>query len=151
MAMHLVNARVLAGDDFVDGLTVRVEGDQIAAVAPSVRLRDPEAVEHDLGGAWLVPGFIDCQVNGGGGVLFNNTPDVATLQRIGAAHRRFGTTTLLPICAQSMVQLLAMMQLRPMVTPEPITVLAPMTVFRPISTLAPSTTFGPSTTPSSSS
>ena len=96
MATHLVNARVLAGEDFVEGLTVRIEGEHIAAVAPSARLRDPDAVEHDLGGAWLVPGFIDCQVNGGGGVLFNNTPDVAALQRIGAAHRRFGTTAFLP-------------------------------------------------------
>ena len=96
MAVHLVNARVLAGEDFVTGLTVRVEGETIAAIAPSTRLRDPDAVEHDLRGAWLVPGFIDCQVNGGGGVLFNNTPDVATLACIGAAHRRFGTTAFLP-------------------------------------------------------
>ena len=96
MATHLVNARVLAGEDFIEGLTVRIEGETIAAVAPATRLHDPEAIEHDLAGAWLVPGFIDCQVNGGGGALFNNTPDVATLQRIGAAHRRFGTTAFLP-------------------------------------------------------
>ncbi len=44
----------------------------------------------------LVPGFIDAQVNGGGGVLFNDTPDIPTLKRIAAAHRRFGTTAFLP-------------------------------------------------------
>ena len=47
-------------------------------------------------GATLLPGYIDCQVNGGGGVLFNNAPDVDALRRIGAAHRRFGTTGFLP-------------------------------------------------------
>jgi N-acetylglucosamine-6-phosphate deacetylase len=43
-----------------------------------------------------MPGFIDCQVNGGGGVLFNDDPSVESIRRIGAAHRRFGTTGFLP-------------------------------------------------------
>jgi N-acetylglucosamine-6-phosphate deacetylase len=51
---------------------------------------------HDLNGASLVPGFIDCQVNGGGGVLFNDAPSVDTIRRIGAAHAKFGTTGFLP-------------------------------------------------------
>ncbi|HEX6834176.1 MAG TPA: N-acetylglucosamine-6-phosphate deacetylase, partial [Rudaea sp.] len=50
----------------------------------------------DLDGAHLAPGFIDCQVNGGGGVLFNDAPYVDTIRRIGAAHSRFGTTGFLP-------------------------------------------------------
>ena len=44
----------------------------------------------------LVPGFVDLQVNGGGGVLFNDSPDVATLRRIAAAHAGAGSTTILP-------------------------------------------------------
>ncbi len=44
----------------------------------------------------LVPGFIDLQVNGGGGALFNHSPDVETLVAIGAAHQKFGTTGWLP-------------------------------------------------------
>ena len=44
----------------------------------------------------LAPGFIDCQVNGGGGVLFNVETTVAGIAAIGAAHRRFGTTGFLP-------------------------------------------------------
>ncbi len=44
----------------------------------------------------LLPGFIDVQVNGGGGVLFNEAPTVETIRRIGAAHRRYGTTGFLP-------------------------------------------------------
>ncbi len=44
----------------------------------------------------LAPGFIDIQVNGGGGVLLNDDPTVAGIRRIAAAHRRYGTTGLLP-------------------------------------------------------
>ena len=47
-------------------------------------------------GAWLAPGFIDCQVNGGGDILFNDEPTVDGIAAIAAAHRRFGTTSLLP-------------------------------------------------------
>jgi N-acetylglucosamine-6-phosphate deacetylase len=50
----------------------------------------------DLDGHLLVPGFIDTQVNGGGGVLFNDEPSVEAITAIGNAHRRFGTTGFLP-------------------------------------------------------
>ncbi|WOI53654.1 N-acetylglucosamine-6-phosphate deacetylase [Parvularcula sp. LCG005] len=50
----------------------------------------------DFGGDYLCPGFFDVQVNGGGSVLFNDTPDVDTIRTIGAAHRSFGTTSFLP-------------------------------------------------------
>ena len=51
---------------------------------------------HDLGGHLLLPGFVDTQVNGGGGVLFNAEPSVDAIRAIGHAHRRFGTTGFLP-------------------------------------------------------
>jgi N-acetylglucosamine-6-phosphate deacetylase len=51
---------------------------------------------RDLAGALLLPGFVDTQVNGGGGHLFNEEPSVDTIRAIGAAHRRFGTTAFLP-------------------------------------------------------
>ena len=44
----------------------------------------------------LLPGFIDTQVNGGGGVLFNDQPTVDGIIAIAEAHRRFGTTAMLP-------------------------------------------------------
>lgn len=50
----------------------------------------------DLDGGYLLPGFVDTQVNGGGGVLFNDSPTVEGIGVIGAAHRRFGTTAFLP-------------------------------------------------------
>jgi N-acetylglucosamine-6-phosphate deacetylase len=92
----LVNARVLQDEGFVRGRAVIVEGDRIAEVVPEGDARVGSAQRHDLAGAMLVPGFLDTQVNGGGGVLFNDAPTVATLRTIVAAHRRFGTTALLP-------------------------------------------------------
>jgi len=57
----------------------------------------PESVETiDLDGSLLAPGLIDIQVNGGGGVLFNDAPDVDTLVTMSNAHRQFGTTAFLP-------------------------------------------------------
>jgi N-acetylglucosamine-6-phosphate deacetylase len=92
----LVNGRVLTDHGIADGLAVVIEDGRIAAVTtPDQALKTAVEVQ-DLQGATLLPGFIDCQVNGGGGVLFNNSPDVAALRRIGSAHRKFGTTGLLP-------------------------------------------------------
>ena len=94
-AVALVNGRVLSGEDFQTGQAVLLRGGCIAAVVPEVAL-PRDAARHDLDGDWLLPGFVDAQVNGGGGVLFNNTPTVDGLRRIARAHRRFGTTGLLP-------------------------------------------------------
>lgn len=47
-------------------------------------------------GSLLAPGFIDIQVNGGGGVMFNDRPDADGIRAIGAAHRKYGTTGFLP-------------------------------------------------------
>lgn len=97
MKTVLRNARILAGDEFRDDLAVVIEDGRITALlsdaAPQLGSADEQM---DLGGGWLLPGFIDAQVNGGGGVLFNNTPDVDSLRTLAAAHRRFGTTGLLP-------------------------------------------------------
>jgi N-acetylglucosamine-6-phosphate deacetylase len=92
----LVNARVLADEGFVEGRVVLIEGERIVAVAAPGDPRAAQAVRRDLGGAYLLPGFVDCQVNGGGGALFNDDPSIETIRRIGAAHRRFGTTAFLP-------------------------------------------------------
>jgi len=96
MLTALVNGRVLRDAGFATGLAVLIDGARIAAVVTESDARVRMAQTHDLQGRMLAPGFIDCQVNGGGGVLFNDTPDVDTVRRIAAAHRRFGTTGLLP-------------------------------------------------------
>ena len=96
MTQALLNARVLLDDGFADDRAVLVEGGRIAAVVSADDPRVGEARRVDLEGRFLLPGFIDCQVNGGGGVLFNDAPTVETIATIGAAHRRYGTTAFLP-------------------------------------------------------
>lgn len=97
MATVLRNARILAGEEFRDDLAVVIEDGRISALLPDAAPQLGQAAEQiDLDGGWLLPGFIDVQVNGGGGALFNNTPDVASLRTIARAHRRFGTTAMLP-------------------------------------------------------
>ena len=92
----IVNARVLLDDGFADDRAVLVHAGRIVAVTPASDPRVSNAERRDVAGAWLLPGFLDCQVNGGGGALFNDDPSVETIRTIGAAHRRFGTTAFLP-------------------------------------------------------
>jgi N-acetylglucosamine-6-phosphate deacetylase len=96
VTIALTNARVLLDDGFADDRAVLVEGGRITAIVPLTDARVAQARAHDLRGNYLVPGFVDCQVNGGGGALFNDDPGVDTIRTIAAAHRRFGTTALLP-------------------------------------------------------
>jgi N-acetylglucosamine-6-phosphate deacetylase len=96
MLHSLTNARVLTPAGWRNDLAVLLDAERIVDLLPRSDPRVREAPQHDLGGALLLPGFIDVQVNGGGGVLFNQAPTVESLRRIGAAHRRFGTTGFLP-------------------------------------------------------
>ncbi len=82
----LAPSRLFDGETIRSDVAVRVEGGKIAEVfdtAPAGAAR--------LDGL-LAPGFIDIQVNGGGGVLFNDSPTLDTLRTIAAAHRKFGVT-----------------------------------------------------------
>lgn len=92
----LVNARVLLDGRLADNRAVLLRDDRIVAVVEPSDPRVRDAQSHDLGGALLLPGFIDVQVNGGGGILFNDAPGVESIRAIGEAHRRFGTTAFLP-------------------------------------------------------
>ena len=94
MAFALTGARVFDGEAFRDGQSVVIEAGRIAAVLPDADVAATIPRRRIAG--LLAPGFIDTQVNGGGGVLFNDTPTVAGIRAIGAAHRRFGTTGFLP-------------------------------------------------------
>ena len=97
MRFAFTQARVLLDGAFADGVAVAVvvEGDRIAAVLPERDL-PADIAREALGGDILAPGFIDTQVNGGGGALFNDDPSVETIRVIGAAHARYGTTGFLP-------------------------------------------------------
>jgi N-acetylglucosamine-6-phosphate deacetylase len=92
----LVNGRILAGDRIVSGQTVLLSEGRIEGVVVPTDPRCRDAMNVDLEQQILLPGFIDVQVNGGGGVLFNDDPSMESIQAIGTAHRRFGTTGFLP-------------------------------------------------------
>lgn len=92
----LVNGRLLTPDGLRQDRVLLIEGARIAALTAPDDPRLGGVPRHDLGGRLLLPGFVDVQVNGGGGLLFNDAPTVATVRGIAAAHRRFGTTGLLP-------------------------------------------------------
>lgn len=107
MKTVLRNARILTADGFRDDLALVIEAGRITALVSDAAPQLGSAAEQvDLDGGWLLPGFIDAQVNGGGGVLFNNTPDVESLRTLAAAHRRFGTTALLPTLISDDVQVM---------------------------------------------
>ena len=96
MRTALENGRILAGEGIVSGQTVLLADGRIEAVTLPADPRCREAARIDLEGHLLLPGFIDVQVNGGGGVLFNDDPSPESIRAIGAAHRQFGTTGFLP-------------------------------------------------------
>jgi len=92
----------VAADTLFDGRVVRqhwavlVEGARIRWLGPRRDLPSNVPVDELPSGCWLAPGFIDVQVNGGGDVLFNDDPSPPGINRIVTAHRRYGTTALLP-------------------------------------------------------
>lgn len=96
MRQALINGRIFTGEHWLTDHTVVIEDGIIRAVCASANL--PEKIDRkiDLQGYRLLPGLIDTQVNGGGGILFNDAPTIATLRTMGEAHRRYGTTGFLP-------------------------------------------------------
>ena len=96
MRTALVNGRILASDGVVSGRTLLLSGSRIEALVDPGDSRCRGAAIVDIAGQLLLPGFIDVQVNGGGGVLFNDDPSPESIRAIGAAHRRFGTTGFMP-------------------------------------------------------
>jgi len=89
--LTLCASRLLTPDGFETERCLLIEDGLIVDVVPLENCSSPEFHPGDL-----VPGFIDLQVNGGGGVLFNDEPTVEGIAAIGRAHRVFGTTGFLP-------------------------------------------------------
>ena len=91
----LTGARIFDGEAMHDGRAIIIADDRIEAVIGEDAL-DRSIAASRLDGGILAPGFIDAQVNGGGGALLNDAPSIETVRRIAESHRRFGTTGLLP-------------------------------------------------------
>ncbi len=95
MIVRIINGLIVTPTGLLAGADVQVERGTIVRIDNDQARQAADAV-IDLAGGWLVPGFIDTQVNGGGGVLFNDHVDVEAIAAIAAAHARFGTTAFLP-------------------------------------------------------
>lgn len=95
MAFALQGAKVFDGDALHERKAVVFDGERIMDFIDESEIpRDVERISLD--GGILCPGFVDVQVNGGGGALLNNDPSPETVRRIAEAHRRFGTVAMLP-------------------------------------------------------
>lgn len=92
---HAIAApRLFDGTRFHDDVAVVVDAGRIVAVQPVADL--PRGLRVDRADGLLAPGFVDAQVNGGGGVLLNDAPTPLAMQAIAAAHRTYGSTAVLP-------------------------------------------------------
>ncbi|MGD0643045.1 MAG: N-acetylglucosamine-6-phosphate deacetylase [Roseiarcus sp.] len=99
-------ARLFDGEALREDCALVVEDGVAQGIVP-VAERPRGGAQHDLGGGVLAPGFIDWQVNGGGGVLFNATPTPEAIGAIAAAHRHEGTTAILPTVITDAPEVLA--------------------------------------------
>jgi len=91
-SFRFVNGQIVTAAGTLPEAVIEVDQGRIVSISATGTGTDT----IDLDGGWIVPGFIDVQVNGGGGVLFNDRTDVEGVRAIAAAHARYGTTALLP-------------------------------------------------------
>lgn len=95
MKYALVNGDFYTGESVLYNKAVIIDGEFISQIVGLDKVpRELEVI--DVQGANISPGFIDIQVNGGGGLLFNDSPTGESIKKISEAHRHFGTTSFLP-------------------------------------------------------
>lgn len=88
-------ASIFDGEKRHENAVLLVQHGRVLKIVPEDAI-PADCIQHILGHGLLAPGFIDLQVNGGGGVLFNDQPNLDAIRTICAAHAPFGTTSLLP-------------------------------------------------------
>lgn len=98
----LANGRLVTPDGIVDGW-LETAGATITAFGPG---EPPRPADRDVAGQWVVPGFVDIHVHGGGGADFT-TASAEQARRIVALHRRHGTTTMLASLVTADVETMA--------------------------------------------
>jgi N-acetylglucosamine-6-phosphate deacetylase len=100
MMKIFTGARLFDGERMIDDHALLVENDLIVGATPLAE-RPLGLERYELDGGVLAPGLIDWQVNGGGGVLFNDSATVSGIRAIVEAHRGDGTTAMLPTVVTS--------------------------------------------------
>ena len=94
MKQAITGSKLFNGIDFIEHKALLIEDQHIAGIVNKDAIPTDFQVKK-LEGGILSPGFIDLQVNGGGGKLFNNSPDKESLNTIISAHQYFGTTSIM--------------------------------------------------------
>ncbi|GAB2697590.1 N-acetylglucosamine-6-phosphate deacetylase [Aliiglaciecola aliphaticivorans] len=87
---HYHASRFFDGQSIQENLRLTIENGLITSID-----KHPQPTDFPLEGL-VTAGFIDTQVNGGGGVMFNQRPSLETLRTMRKAHSLFGTTAMLP-------------------------------------------------------
>ena len=95
MKKALTGAKLFTGENFLENKALLIEDKNIAGIVGEAHIPKDFKIQK-LNGGMLSPGFIDLQVNGGGGKLFNNSPDKESLNTIIEAHQYFGSTSIMP-------------------------------------------------------
>lgn len=95
MATALTHARLFDGERWHDNSALLIDGSKVAGIVAEGDI-PPGTALIECANAVIIPGFIDLQVNGGGGVMLNDDRSVDGIAKICAAHAQFGTTGLLP-------------------------------------------------------
>jgi N-acetylglucosamine-6-phosphate deacetylase len=96
------NGRAILADRVFDGrgwhrdIAVMVRKGCITGLASPGEIPSDWTQSRVPAGVFVTAGFIDLQVNGGGGVLLNDQPTADGMRAIARAHRRYGTTACLP-------------------------------------------------------
>lgn len=96
MTLQAISAkRIFDGERFHLNSAILWQDNEILGVIHQESI-PKDAQIHDYHNCTLAPGFVDIQVNGGGGVMFNQDTDIEGIQTICRAHRKHGTAYLLP-------------------------------------------------------
>lgn len=93
--------KIFDGQQFYEHQVLTIEDGKVLSIDD-----DTTSVDVVVQGM-IAPGFIDLQVNGGGGVLFNDSPSLDNLKTIITAHSQFGTTGMLPTLITDKVEVMA--------------------------------------------
>jgi N-acetylglucosamine-6-phosphate deacetylase len=99
--IRLHATRLFDGEAFLDDQVLTIDNGVISAIDQNIDKVDAKAT------GLVVPGYIDLQVNGGGGALFNDSPSVDKLKTIMAAHAKFGTTAMMPTLITDKIEIMA--------------------------------------------
>ena len=95
MKQAITGSKLFNGIDFIENKALLIDDQHIVGIVNEDAIPTDFLIKK-LDGGILCPGFIDLQVNGGGGKLFNNSPDKESLNTIISAHQYFGTTSIMP-------------------------------------------------------